>query len=40
MKSCINRLVISTSVLAASLSLAAAQATQPPQNTIRVGADN
>ena len=40
MKSCINRLVISFSVLAASLSFAAAQDTQPPQNTIRVGAGN
>src|SRR3984893_4324227 len=40
MKSCINRLVISFSVLAASLSFAAAQDTQPPQNTIMVGAGN
>src|SRR5260370_41540401 len=40
MKSCINRLVISFSVLAASLSFAAAQDTQPPQNTIIVGAGN
>jgi hypothetical protein len=40
MKSRINRLVISFSVLAASLSFAAAQDTQPPQNTIMVGAGN
>jgi hypothetical protein len=40
MKSCINRVVISFSVLAASLSFAAAQDTQPPQNTIMVGAGN
>src|ERR1700730_1242247 len=40
MKSCINRLVISFSVLAASLSFAAAQDTQPSQNTIVVGAGN
>src|SRR5260370_5670441 len=40
MKSCIKRLVISFSVLAASLSFAAAQDTQPPQNTIMVGAGN
>jgi hypothetical protein len=38
MKSCINSIVISCSVLAASVSLAAAQDTQPPQNTIVVGA--
>jgi hypothetical protein len=40
MKSCINSIVISCSVLAASASLAAAQDTQPPQNTIAVGAGN
>src|ERR1700676_5396113 len=40
MKSCINRLVISFSVLAASLSFAAAQDTQPPQDPIMVGAGN
>src|SRR5258707_5888742 len=40
MKSCINSIVISCSVLAASVSLAAAQDTQPPQNTIVVGAGN
>src|SRR3981081_4454366 len=40
MKSCINSIVISCSVLAASLSLAAAQDTAPPQNTIVVGAGN
>src|ERR1700738_1016161 len=40
MKSCINRLVISFSVLAASLSFAAAQDTQPQQSTIMVGAGN
>ncbi len=40
MKSCINGIVISCSVLAASVSLAAAQDTQPPQNTIVVGAGN
>jgi hypothetical protein len=40
MKSCINRLVISFSALAASLSFAAAQDAQPPQNTIMVGAGN
>jgi hypothetical protein len=39
-KSCINSIVISCSVLAASASLAAAQDTQPPQNTIVVGAGN
>ena len=38
MKSCINSIVISCSVLAASVSLAAAQDTQSPQNTIVVGA--
>ena len=38
MKSCINSIVISCSVLAASVSVAAAQDTQPPQNTIAVGA--
>src|SRR6202171_370871 len=40
MKSCINSIVISCSVLAASVSLAAAQDTPPPQNTIVVGAGN
>src|SRR5258707_2496082 len=40
MKSCINSIVISCSVLAASVSLAAARDTQPPQNTIVVGAGN
>jgi type IV secretory pathway VirB10-like protein len=40
MKSHINSIVISCSVLAASVSLAAAQDTQPPQNTIVVGAGN
>src|ERR1700730_5832460 len=40
MKSCINSIVISCSVLAASASLAAAQDTQPPQSTIVVGAGN
>src|ERR1700688_408941 len=41
MKSCINSIVISFSVLAASASFfAAAQDTQPPQDTIRVGAGN
>src|SRR6202047_4379776 len=40
MKSCINSIVISCSVLAASASLASAQDTQPPQNTIVVGAGN
>src|SRR6202140_1734380 len=41
MKSCINNIVISFSVLAASASFfAAAQDTQPPQDTIRVGAGN
>jgi len=40
MKSCINSIVISCSVLAASVSLAAAQDTQPSQNTIVVGAGN
>jgi hypothetical protein len=39
-KSCINSIVISCSVLAASASLAAAQDTQPPQDTIVVGAGN
>jgi len=38
MKSCINSIVISCSVLAASVSLAAVQDTQSPQNTIMVGA--
>src|SRR3981189_1724194 len=38
MKSCINSIVISCSVLAASVSLAAAQDTVSPQNTIMVGA--
>src|ERR1700726_1226896 len=41
MKSCINSIVISFSVLAASASFfAAAQDTQPPQDTIRVGSGN
>src|SRR6266403_1315912 len=40
MKWCINSVVISFSVFAASASLAAAQDTQPPQNTIVVGAGN
>jgi hypothetical protein len=40
MKSCINRSVISFWVLAASLSFAAAQDTQAPQNTVMVGASN
>src|ERR1700674_95796 len=40
MKSCINSIVISCSVLAASVSLAAAQDAPPPQNTIVVGAGN
>src|SRR5258708_13241003 len=40
MKSCINSIVISCSVLAASVSLAAAQDSQPSQNTIVVGAGN
>src|ERR1700676_270750 len=40
MKSCINRLVISFSVLAASVSLAAALDAQPPQSTIVVAAGN
>src|SRR5467141_5144907 len=40
MKSCINSIVISCSVLTAAVSLAAAQDTQPPQNTIVVGAGN
>jgi hypothetical protein len=40
MRSYINSIVISCSVLAASLSLAAAQDTQPPQSTIVVGAGN
>jgi hypothetical protein len=38
MKSCINSIVMSCSVLAASVSLAAAQDTQSPQNMIVVGA--
>src|SRR5882762_9008577 len=38
MKSCINSIVISCSVLAVSVSLSAAQDTQSPQNTIVVGA--
>src|SRR6267143_3272231 len=38
MKSCINTIVISCSVLAVSVSLSAAQETQSPQNTIVVGA--
>src|ERR1700730_4592092 len=40
MKSYINSIVISCSVLAASVSLAAAQDTQPSQNTIVVEAGN
>ena len=40
MRSYINRIVISFSVLAASASLAAAQDAQSPQNTILVGAGN
>src|SRR6267378_3212261 len=40
MKSCINSIVISCSVLAASVSLAAAQDAQSSQNTIVVGAGN
>src|SRR6202049_1632638 len=42
MKSCINRVVMSCSVLAASVSvsLAAAQSVLPPQSTIMVGAGN
>src|ERR1700687_5853423 len=40
MKSCINSIVISCSVLAASVSLAAAQDAHSPQNTIVVGAGN
>src|SRR3979411_2486575 len=40
MKSCINSIVMSCSVLAASVSLAAAQDTQPPQNTILLEAGN
>jgi len=40
MKSCINSIVISCSVLAASVSLAAAQDARPPQNTVVVGAGN
>ena len=40
MKSYINSVVISCSVLAASVSFAAAPDTQPPQNTIVVGAGN
>src|SRR3984957_16411830 len=40
MKSYINSVVISCSVLAASVSLVVAQDTQPPQNTIVVGAGN
>src|SRR6202166_356366 len=41
MKSCINSIVISFSVLAASASFfAAAQDTQPPQDTVLVGAGN
>jgi type IV secretory pathway VirB10-like protein len=40
MKSCINSLVISCSVLAASASLAAAPDSQPPQTTIVVGPGN
>ena len=40
MKSCINSIVISCSVLATSVALAAAQPTQPPQNTVVVGAGN
>src|SRR4030088_964707 len=40
MKSCINSIVISCSVLAASVSLAAPQDAAPPQNTIVVEAGN
>jgi len=40
MKSCINSIVLSCSVLAASVSLAAAQDARPPQNTVVVGAGN
>src|SRR5258708_7140983 len=40
MKSYINSIVISCSVLTASVSLGAAQDAQPPQNTIVVGAGN
>jgi hypothetical protein len=40
MKSCINNMVTSCSVLAAFLSLAAAQDAQPPQSAIVVGAGN
>src|SRR5580692_2809912 len=40
MKSYINSVVISCSVLAASASFAAAPDTQPPQSTIVVGAGN
>jgi type IV secretory pathway VirB10-like protein len=40
MKSYINSIVISCSVLAASISLAAAQDAQPPQSAIVVGAGN
>src|ERR1700747_414552 len=40
MRSYINSIVISFSVLAASASLAAAQDAQPSQNTIVVGAGN
>jgi hypothetical protein len=40
MKSCINSIVISCSVLAVSVSLAAVQDTQRPQSTMVVGAGN
>jgi hypothetical protein len=40
MKSCINSIVISCSVLAASVSPAAAQDAQPPQSAIVLGAGN
>src|SRR5580704_17203834 len=40
MKSCINSLVISCSVLATAVSLAAAPDAQPPQTTLVVGAGN
>jgi hypothetical protein len=40
MKACLKSIVISCSVLAASILFAAAPGTQPPQNTIVVGAGN
>src|SRR5712671_4211212 len=40
MRSCINSIVVSCSVLAVSVSLAAVQDTQPQQSTIVVGAGN